>query len=241
MLVPSLAGLLAFGSPALPAFLLLAGVLQAFFLRAALEEWRASRPRQSKHLAWALAFGVGFHGTAIFAIAHWDLHLLLALGAGIAIGPLAVRQSLWLRVKRRDAGEALVVLSLSLLAPAMAYASAGRFDTWSRFLWLPVALYLWSSITVVRLSLAPVSSARRRAHRRAAAAYHIAMALAVGAAVAASVVPAAAAAAFVPGLVRAATVVARDRRVGSVTRLGMSEALFAGVFTTLLVLAYRLS
>ena len=244
LLLPSLAGLFAPGWPSLPAVLFFLGVLQAFLLHAALESWRATRPREKQYLVWALIFGVGFHLTGILTIAHWNREPLLLVGAAVMAGPIAVRFVRWLRFRHRVLGEAIVVGSLSLLAPAVGYAGAGAFTTQSAFLWLPVALYCWGGITFVRLSLAPSSERSaelRRERRRTAVVYHAVLLAVLTAAAAGGAFPALVLAAYLPMLAKTLGRLWTGSRSENVTLLGASEALHAALFAALLIAAYRLS
>src|SRR3990172_9467698 len=164
LLLPALSGLFAIEWPTLPAWLLFVAAILGFLLRATVESWLASQPRSPRYLAWAVLFGIGFLLTAIPPLIQWERWVLLPLGAGISLGPIAVQAIRWLRIRGRVLGEATVVGSLSLLAPAVAYAGTGEFDRWTGFLWLPVTLYLWGGITYVRMSL--VSAARGAARSR---------------------------------------------------------------------------
>lgn len=244
LLVPALTGLFAITQPSLPAWLLFAASILGFFLRAAMESWRASRPRELRYLAWALLFGIGLHLAVVPPVTHWDRWVLLPLGAGIALGPLSVGAIRWLRVRRRVLSEAVVVASLSLLAPSVAYAGTGEFDMWTGFLWLPATLYLWGGITYVRLSLAPDtarSAGLRQERRRAAILYHAALIPALAAAVAGGAMPGLAALAYVPMMAKAAYRIWRNTSTVEVTKLGIWEVIHAGLFVGLLILFYRLS
>ncbi len=207
LLLPALTGLFAITAPSLPAWLLFAASILGFLLRAAMESWRASRPREPRYLVWALLFGIGLHSAVVPPVTHWDRWILLPLGAGIALGPLSVATIRWLRVRRRVLGEAVIVGSLSLLAPSVAYAGTGEFDRWTAFLWLPAALYLWGGITYVRLSLAPETpraAALRDERRRTVVLYHLALVPALAAAAAGGAMPGLAALAFIPMMGKAA-------------------------------------
>ncbi len=244
LLVPALVGLFAIDQPTMPAWLLFAGAVLGFLLRASIENWRADRPRDSGSLAWVLLLGAAMLATVILPIAHWQRWLLLPLGAGVALGPLAVQTVRWLRIRERLLGEAVVVLSLCLLAPAVAYAGTGVFDRWTGFLWLPAALYLWGGVTFVRLSLAPAAqraSRLRGERRRAAALYHGALPLALAAAAAGGAMPALAAPAYIPMMAKAAYALWRNAPAASVQRLGIGEALHAAAFTAFLIALYRLA
>ena len=244
LLVPALSGLLALGWPTLPGWLVFGSGILGFFLRSAIENWQASQPREARYLAWAVILLIGLHLTAVPAATHWDRWALLPLGVGIVLGPMFVRAIRPLRVRRRALGEGVVVGSLSLLAPAVAYASSGEFDRWTGFLWLPVALYLWGSITYVRMSLASASQGAARLQqerRRAAVLYHAGLVPALAAAVVGGAVPALATLAFVPMTGKVMGALRAEGRVVRVTRLGIWEAIHAGVFTALLITLYRLA
>jgi len=244
LLLPAGTGLLAIARPSLPGWLFFSGMVLAFFLRAAVESWRASKPRQPRFLVWALVLGIAVHGTAVPPLAHWDRWILLPLGAGIAAGPLSVAGIRLLRVRWRVLGEAAIVGSLSLVAPAVAYAGTGDFDRWTAFLWLPVALHLWGGITYVRLSLAPASPRAvhvREERRRTAALYHAALPFALAAAVAGGAMPALATLAYIPMMAKVLYGLWRDRPVDRVQTLGIGEAVHAAAFGALLVTLYRLA
>lgn len=244
MLLPALTGLLAINSPSLPAWMLFFGAILGFFLRASMEAWRAGPWQDLRYLAWAILFGVAMHAAIIPPVSHWDRWILLPLGAGVALGPLSVGALRWLRVSERVLGEAIVVGSLCLLAPAVAYAGTGEFDRWTAFLWLPPALYLWGSITYVRLSLAPATerAARLRGERRRTVVlYHAALPLALAATFAGGAMPALAALAFIPMMLKAGYALWRDVPASSVQRLGFGEAAHAALFAALLSLLYRIA
>ena len=244
MLLPVLTGLLSIGWPTLPAWLLFVGGILGFFLRAAMENWRASQPRQPRYLAWAVLFGVGMHLTVVPPVTHWDRWVLLPLGAGIALGPIFVQSVRWLRVHRRVLGEVVVIASLSLLAPAVAYSGTGEFDRQTAFLWLPVSLYLWGGITYVRLSLAP-GTARgahlRQERRRTVLLYHAALPLALAAAVVGGAMPALATVSYLPMTAKAARALWVNVPAATVQRLGVWEIVHATAFVALLVALYRLA
>ena len=170
--------------------------------------------------------------------------MLLPLGAGIALGPLCVQAVRWLRIRRRVLGEAVVVGSLSLLAPAVAYAGTGEFDRSTGFLWLPVALYLWGGITYVRMSLAPLTpkaTRLRQERRRTAALYHAGLPLALAVAVLGGAIPALATLAYIPMMAKAVRALSRNVPAIQVQRLGIWEAIHAGAFAALLIALYRLA
>lgn len=244
LLLPALTGLFAIAWPSLPAWFVFVGAVLGLLLRAAMESWRASQPRQGRYLAWAVLMGIGVPLLAVPPVVHWDRWVLLPLGAGIALGPLCVQAVRWLRIRRRVLGEAVVVASLSLLASAVAYAGTGEFDRWTGFLWLPAALYLWGSITYVRMSLAPAAprAARlRQERRRTAALYHAGLPLALAATVAGGAMPALASLAYIPMMAKAARALWGDVPAVRVQKLGIWEAVHAGAFTALLIALYRLA
>jgi len=215
-----------------------------FLLRATVESWLASQPRSPRYLAWAVLFGIGFFLTAILPLIQWDRWILLPLGAGIALGPIGLQAIRWLRIRGRLLGEAVVVGSLSLLAPAVVYAGTGEFDKWTGFLWLPVALYLWGGITYVRMSLVSAAKGATRSQierRRTAALYHASLPLALAAAVAGGVMPALATLAYIPMMSKAVRALWGNVRAVQVRRLGIWEAIHAGVFAALLIALYRLA
>lgn len=244
LLLPALIGLLAIGWPSAPAWLVFGSAVFGFLLRAAMDNWRASQPRRHQYLVWAVLFGIGLHLMIVPPVTHWHRWVLLPLGAGIAIGPLCVQTVRWLRIQRRVLGEAVVVASLSLLAPAVAYAGTGEFDRWTGFLWLPAALYLWGSITFVRMSLAPDTPRAmrvRQERRRTAMRYHAALPFALAASVAGGAIPALAALAYIPMMARTAYSLWRNVPAASVQKLGIWEAIHAGAFTALLITFYHLA
>ncbi len=244
LLLPALTGLLAIGWPSAPAWLVFGGAVLGFLLRAAMDSWRASQPRRHRYLVWAVLFGIGLHLMIVPPVTHWHRWVLLPLGAGIAIGPLCVQTVRWLRIQRRVLGEAVVVASLSLLASAVAYAGTGEFDRSIGFLWLPAALYLWGSITFVRMSLAPATSRAtrlRQERRRTATLYHAGLPLALVASVAGGAIPALATLAYIPMMARTAYALWRNTPAVSVQELGIREAIHAGAFAALLITLYRLA
>ncbi len=244
LLLPALIGLLAIGWPSAPAWLVFGSAVFGFLLRAAMDGWRASQPRRHQYLVWAVVFGIGLHLMIVPPVTHWHRWVLLPLGAGIGIGPLSVQTVRWLRIQRRVLGEAVVVASLSLLAPAVAYAGTGEFDRWTGFLWLPAALYLWGSITFVRMSLAPDTSRAtrmRQERRRTAALYHAGLPVALAASVAGGAIPALVTLAYIPMMAKAAYALWCNAPADSVQKLGIWEAIHAAAFAALLITLYRLA
>ncbi len=104
--------------------------------------------------------------------------------------------------------------------------------------------HLWGSITYVRMSLASVSQGAapvRQERRRTAALYHAGLPLALAAAVAGGAMPALATLAYVPMMAKTIRGFWSDARTIQVRRLGIWEAVHAGLFGTLLIALYRLA
>ncbi len=241
LLVPSFVGLFALRAPSTPAVLVFIAALAAFLARSALDITPREATRRSA-FAWALVFSAGATASGLIVVFGWERWFLLPLAAVVAAGPLAVRSSRALQFRRRVLGEAVVVVSLAWLATAIAYASSGSLDARATFLWLPVALYLLGSMACVRLALAPTSErgASVRAERwRLAARYHASLPPVLLAAAASGVLPWLALLAFIPMIGKALGLLVTRVRATSVTRLGLSEAGHAALFTALLVLSYR--
>jgi hypothetical protein len=241
LLVPGAVGLFALGWPSLPSWLFLSGVVLGFFLRASMETWRLSRPRELRFLMWAVILGIGMHLTVVPPITHWGRWVLVPLTPGILLGPISVQAVRQLRVQWRILGEGLVVASMALLATALAYASTGDVDKSTGFLWLPVVLYFWGGIIYVRMSLAPAANALlKHERRRTVALYHAGLLLALAGAVSGGAMPALAALAYAPMMAKTLAGLLFDLHPRQVRQLGILEAVHAALFGVLLIALYRL-
>jgi len=238
LLLPLVAGGAAAGSVNPPLLLLTIGSLAAYVVRSPLEMALRQPAQRRAHLAWAGLYAI----VALLALAplllyynRWGLMPLGAMGAAIALPVLLSRR---LRYRWRAQGELLVVAGLSLLAPIAYHAATGDFDARAAALWLPPALYGAGSIFYVRMLF---EHRRSGAGTRGAIVPYLAVAwVAIGVGALSGLLPALTPVAFLPATLKIALALARRTAVDNVRRTGIGEVAHAGLFATLLVVAFAL-
>jgi hypothetical protein len=243
LLLPLVAGGAAAGSANAPLALLTVGSLAAYVARTPLE-MALRRPAQRRtNAGWAGLYAVAALlalAPLIFYYHRWGLLPLGAIGIAIALPVLISRR---LRYRWRAQGEMLVVVGLSLLAPAAYHAATGDFDEQAAVLWAPPALYGTGSIFYVRMlfeqrrSAAPTGISGARG---ALAFYLTALWMAIAAGTTSGLLPLLTPVAFLPATLKIALALARRTAADNVRRTGVIEVLHATLFAALLVAAYAI-
>jgi hypothetical protein len=192
---------------------------------------------------WAALFSAVAAGGVVALLAGYERWWLLPLGVAVIAGPAMVVAFRPLRVRWREFGVLLVVVSLSALAPAAHYAAVGTVEATGLWLWLLAGLYGGSGVLYVRMLLDKRDASHGAVwhdRRLAVIVYHVALVASVALVIAADGAPPLAAIAFAPLLAKVAYRLFRAPDHLNLTKTGMFEASQAAVFAILIISAHRI-
>lgn len=253
LFVPFVAGTLAAGGTAvanaLPVLLLLGAVTGLFLGRESALAWLRQRDRSLDPAADRRATLWQLGGALLCGAALLRVRPPLGSPPPLQIVPLGLFGALVLGVhlqqmRRREGrtvmGEVLAILALTCTAPAAFLVARADWSPRALVLWALCALFFASSVFHVKarvLGLQPRRAAARDAMRRASAAYHglLLVALVLGA-VTGQLHPLLAVA-FLPVIVRALLALAMPPGRLDLTRAGVLEIVYSLVFLVFVTLA----
>jgi hypothetical protein len=226
-----------------PAVLLAVSVVFGFLARTPAELALRRKAHRAANSGWAVVFGAVAAGAVVALLAGYGRLWLLPLGIAVISGPAMVVASRPLRVRWREFGVLLVVVSLSALAPAAHYAAVGNIEATGLWLWPLAGLYGGSGVMYVRMLLDKGGGSSERIwhdRRLLVILYHAMLVAAVALVIAVGEVPTLAAVAFAPLLAKVAYRLFRAPDHLNLTKTGLFEASQATVFAILLVAAHRI-
>lgn len=243
--VPFILGVIVARALNLPVLLLLLSVTAFFISRESLLIWWRARTRgkESTHAGRLLIFYIAISSlSGAPLILVYGMKMLVPMAAaGIILLVLNGRQATQFE-DRKLSNELLVIVGLTMTAPAAYYAATGALDATAFWLWGLSALYFASSVFYVRLRIVSINPRKEDLKRRIrinCLLYHSFLVIGLVVLLATHRLPYFALIAFLPILARTYWNLLKPSRQVNLTRAGVLEIIYSLIFLLFISISFN--